>query len=132
MSYNRAMRRILAILLLLIPGLPLVSPLLMAADGPDASLPACCRRNGSHHCAATSGAPDTSATPHVRVLPQRCPSYPSVTVSPLQSGAAVLTSSLRLARYSEPEIVAHESSIGLLAAHDRSHRERGPPALALL
>jgi hypothetical protein len=41
--------RLLASVLLLIVSLPWFAPL--AASTPDSGLPACCRRDGKHHCA---------------------------------------------------------------------------------
>jgi hypothetical protein len=43
------MRRFLAITIMLLLGLPMVSPL-FALDVDAANLPACCRRDGMHHC----------------------------------------------------------------------------------
>jgi hypothetical protein len=43
------MRRLLALVLLAVFNLPLAVPIAFASD-PDSRLPACCRRNGKHHC----------------------------------------------------------------------------------
>ncbi len=44
------MRRALAAMLVVLFSFPLIAPAL--ASGPnDSQLPACCRRNGKHHCA---------------------------------------------------------------------------------
>ncbi len=71
-------RRLLAIALLLTFVSPFVLPLFAATADPEASLPACCRRHGKHHChmtmemmamlAASSG-PGLTAPP--------CPLYPA-------------------------------------------------------
>ncbi len=51
-SYTPTMlRRILAITLLLAFGFPLVAPAFAATPNSEASLPACCRSHGAHHCA---------------------------------------------------------------------------------
>src|SRR5438105_5055463 len=92
LRYNRAMRRLIAILLLLIPGLPVVSPLMAVAAGRDSALPACCRRNGAHHC-DNGDAVGNSSIPHIQSQQQRCPCYPGATVSTVQNGAATLASS---------------------------------------
>jgi hypothetical protein len=49
-GYNRSVRRLLAISLLLLFSFPLVSPLLALSANPETNLPACCRRDGKHHC----------------------------------------------------------------------------------
>ncbi len=45
------MRRLLSITLLLLFSAPLIAPLFALGGTPEANLPACCRKNGSHHCA---------------------------------------------------------------------------------
>ncbi len=51
------MRRLASIALLLLTGLPLIAPLFAWGGVADAAswLPACCRRNGAHHCAMSAG-----------------------------------------------------------------------------
>src|ERR1700712_1239470 len=63
------MRRLLAILLLAAFGLPVVAPLLASGQDLEQSLPACCRRHGTHHC--IMGKP--SNTPAISAA---CPSFP--------------------------------------------------------
>ena len=48
------MRRFIAITLLTIFGLPFASSLFALTPKSDANLPACCRRNGKHHCMMTA------------------------------------------------------------------------------
>jgi hypothetical protein len=43
-------RCLLSITLLLLVGLPLVSPLFALGQTSESNLPACCRKNGAHHC----------------------------------------------------------------------------------
>jgi hypothetical protein len=73
------MRRLLSIALVALLGLPSVMALLPGSD--EARLPACCRRDGAHHCAMSaammarmmeydSRAPGFSA-------PSHCPFYPA-------------------------------------------------------
>src|SRR6185437_12395136 len=60
-SYNRSVRRLLALSLLLLFSFPLVSPLLALSSNSDANLPVCCRRNGVHHCGMKLQRSNTSA-----------------------------------------------------------------------
>lgn len=76
-------RRGFSILLVLIF---LLGPLAtLPAASEDASLPACCRRNGEHHCAmamqglAAATAVPAGVSPILRV-PSQCPYYPHVAV----------------------------------------------------
>jgi hypothetical protein len=79
------MRRLLAVALLLAFTSPLVLPLFAATVDPEASLPACCRRHGHHHCAmmmamlAAMNHPTFSAPP--------CPLYPTA-ATPVRTAPA--------------------------------------------
>ena len=72
-------RRGFSILLVVIFSLGPLTTLSAASE--DASLPACCRRNGEHHCAmgmqgaAVAMAVPTGAAP-ILDAPQQCPYYP--------------------------------------------------------
>ena len=119
------MRRILAITLLIAFGSPFVLPLLASTPDAQAALPACCRRNGAHHCNSTM-ATGTSGTPAFKA--PSCPFYPSHSTAPGQSasllpqqapGFALLPVLVRLAN---GECCAHELV-------SRSNPDRGPPAL---
>jgi hypothetical protein len=129
------MRRILAITLLIAFGSPLAVPLLAAAadlQSKDAqsSLPACCRRNGKHHCAITMAAALASvngSSPAFQAPP--CPLYPSSSTLPTLVTAALTTPrtfSVALLRATPPR------ASSLLRAHSSipsSNHQRGPPAL---
>ena len=102
--------------------LPVIAPDLRPA------LPACCRRDGKHHCAMMDMITGEDGTP--RVMPSRCPMYPSYSVTANYEGL------------STPPPV-HEFDSFLLASpapkaqgeilyrisYSRSRQERGPPSL---
>ena len=80
------MRRIPAIVLLLVAfSLSLISPLLLA--GQQKELPACCRRDGKHHCGKQMGQPPADGV-QIGAL-STCPLFPNgkVTPAPNQTGA---------------------------------------------
>jgi len=129
--YHRCeMRRLLSIALVLFFGLGPLSALAGASDD-DASLPACCRRNGAHHCAMTamlermerSSGPAFSA-------PATCPSYPGAAVvlaAPVQALAAAAASMPAMTAQ------AHKASVSratLSSRPNRAHAGRGPPSLS--
>jgi len=129
------MRRILAITLLIAFGSPLAVPLLAAAadlQSKDAqsSLPACCRRNGKHHCAITMAAALASvngSSPAFQAPP--CPLYPSPS-TPLRLAAAKLNPApaLAIARLQTASPNVHgrsRASSALLSANQK----RGPPSI---
>jgi hypothetical protein len=80
------MRRVLAIALLLAFASPLVLPLFAATADPQASLPACCRRHGVHHCdMATIRGMDEA--PSLQTPP--CPLYPATLTLPNLAAASL-------------------------------------------
>ena len=67
------MRRIWASLLLTISALSLIAPAVTAVEA-QSTLPACCRRNGRHHCSIRDRqAPDGG----IRLQSARCPLFPA-------------------------------------------------------
>ena len=77
--YETEMRRSLSILMVLVLGLGPLTEMLPASD--DLRLPACCRRNGMHHCAMAAMMEHMLAhMPPVKgpafSVPLTCPKYP--------------------------------------------------------
>ncbi|HZY64240.1 MAG TPA: hypothetical protein VFE38_17110 [Edaphobacter sp.] len=124
------MRRLLAISLLLLFGLPLVSPLFALSTNPDANLPACCRRNGAHHCTMnlehartlTNSAPSFTA-------PSRCPFYPGI-VPAVQHNDARLHKTVTLhATFENLAAAANPADhVFVRVLLDTAWQKRGPPA----
>ena len=134
-------RRIFSILLLVFFSLPIVSPLLAMTTDAEAGLPACCRRNGAHHCMmnmdmgtgrhAASSHGD-SGTPHFAVLTMKCPYTPQAPATGHPDRLALDPASAIFA-----EIVSHPSGIAQTEsrrriAQDRSRQKRGPPVALFL
>jgi len=122
---NDSMRRILTIALLLAFGSPMVAPVFAATADPEASLPACCRSHGVHHCAMMHMR-SAAADPAFQAPP--CPFYPTA-LALVQVANAFLCSSPNLsAAYSRDRT-------SLIAAPCRaatvftvsSNLKRGPP-----
>ena len=96
------MRRALAFLLAALFSFELIAPALLASAASD--VPACCRRNGKHHCAMADGSGEAPAGPSVKALESKCPFFPktaavsgysktvALSVAPL-AGAPSLTGS---------------------------------------
>jgi hypothetical protein len=59
-GYNEDLRRLYAILLVIVFGLPTFAPLLALGQGADTTLPMCCRRDGKHHCMLAMAASGSS------------------------------------------------------------------------
>jgi len=126
--YNCTVRRVLTLTLLLLFGLPLSSPVLALTAASDANLPACCRRNGAHHCTRIPQSPHLSGSEvSLSAIPQRCPAYPAA-VTPIRHGDL----SFQAASLIFAEIVSHptiklQTEARARVALDLSRQKRGPP-----
>jgi len=125
------MRRWFSIFLILFFGL---GPLSALADGTeDASLPACCRRHGAHHCAmsaqkmAVKASLSADPTPELSV-PSTCPLYhgPALYMLMPAHALAAVPASLR-AEFALAPAPAVER-VAAFSRPTRAHAVRGPPA----
>ncbi len=124
----KAIRCAFAWLLPAIFSFSLIAPALLADSAPN--VPACCRRDGKHHCAMmdSPGEPSSSTGPALNAVQQKCPLFPK--------GGAVPAASKIVFRKS-PAVTAAPAPIytplpnptetHVRAAFDRSEQKRGPP-----
>lgn len=140
-STAELVKKILSILLLAVVGLASATPLLTLAaqaltHGADrhSSLPACCRRNGKHHCTMSLGERSQLAQhgPDFNSSPDKCPYCPGTVAA---THADVLAVSLSEGHCDF--LVSHPSAVAQTEwkrriSLDRSHQKRGPPATHLL
>ena len=127
------MRRLLSILLLAVLLLPLGTPLLALGGAGDAGLPACCRRNGVHHCAMSvpGRAQLAASTRQWSTPPQHCP-FRTLALAPSQSSPftpATPADGLFSAVLTHPSGIAQTQSRRRIA-RERSRHKRGPPSLS--
>jgi hypothetical protein len=128
------MRRGFSILLILLFGL---GPLQSLIDGSqDANLPACCRRNGAHHCAmsapgamrmAAAQSAETGNTPTVSA-PLTCPYYPgaiAMQTTPVQALVVAAGTVQAQLTFAYARVATQTPLLTTLA---RAHAGRGPPA----
>jgi hypothetical protein len=122
------MRRILSLVLLAAFGLPAVAPALTLGQDSEASLPACCRRNGAHHCMGNMHRAPSSAP----AFSERCPSFPQPSAAPAQGSAATLVVAQPLVAIEFFAITApQQAEAQRRISRERSHHKRGPPAILL-
>lgn len=130
--FNGAVRRLLAISLLVVFGLPLVSPL-FALGAIGASLPACCRRAGKHQCemSAEARAALSQHGPMFGAQVEKCPYCPaSVSVRTGDRLTAPAGQAVYAALVAHPSGVVQTES-KLRVSRGRSRQKRGPPAISL-
>ena len=120
-------QRFSAVLLLILFSSSLITPLLSASD-PDSKFPACCRRNGRHHCSMT-GSMHESSVPVVQTA--RCGLYPGPAVAQA-TRQVVLGWNARAAFWAPINQTATRprttSSLSCNAV-SRAHQKRGPPSV---
>ncbi len=127
------MRRFLFVFLVLCFGFGPLTATLVADE--DARLPACCRRNGAHHCAMSADMQSgelraESPTPSLSA-PAQCPQYPGsprIISAPSHALATLIVGP-------RPQSIQLRSvalyNLALLTAPGRTHSGRGPPASTL-
>jgi len=98
---------------------------------PEAALPACCRANGSHHCAVKAMV-SPQQSPGARAVSTPCRFYPAQAYSTQGHAAAGITTSQAYfcQLVSHPAIHAQVDA-RFRVSFDRSRQKRGPPCLNL-
>jgi hypothetical protein len=123
--HNVCVRRLLAISLLMLFGLPFAAPL-FGANAAEANLPICCRRDGKHHCAMMSM--DESTGRALRTVGEKCPysvAPPAILVLPSYTPSTAQSVFAGVIRHptSAPQVEAQRR-----ISFDRARQKRGPPA----
>jgi hypothetical protein len=127
------MRRVPAILLVFLFSFSLIAPTLFVDA--ESNLPACCRRDGKHHCGMLDRdmadlAQTPPSGPAADALRAKCPLFPS-------GGAVLPNPEVALLATCQPAGISIASQIaspaqadaGYRISFNRSHRKRGPPSL---
>ncbi len=132
--YDGDMPRIVSIALLLVFSFTLIAPLLALGQTGEANLPACCRKNGKHHCAMSMVERTVAKKSGTQVgaPPEKCPYGPSsIATSGHRPLALVATLSVLGTRDTLPTVIAQTESKWRIS-RDRSRQKRGPPYLLFI
>lgn len=128
------MRKLIAITLLAVFGLPFITPLMALGSTSEANLPACCRRNGKHHCMMNMAerARLESRKPHFQAPPEHCPYWPTQVA--MVSHSSVIAPPIGQAIFAG--LVSHTADTSqveswLRISRERSRYKRGPPVTFL-
>jgi len=107
----------------------LIAPQLLwlGAPNPESSLPACCRRDGKHHCAMMAVTEEDAAAPALRASSPNCP-FRSLSATPAGSsvGEPSVSCALFSATITQSEQIV-QALISSRVSEARSHLKRGPP-----
>lgn len=131
---------------MLILGLPMISPL-FAMEGAAGNLPACCRRDGQHHCmmmagmmmgaalGATVGGASASSNPGtqptVAIVTERCPYGPQGLPGAVHRDWTLDTASAVFAGLMAHPAGSPQTESKRRVSSVRARHKRGPPAISL-
>jgi hypothetical protein len=105
--------------------LPIAAPLFASGEQ---TLPACCRRDGKHHCAlSVDSTRESSSAPSISSTRTKCPQFPQtmgVTVHQVGLG----TSAAVFAEIISHPAVSPQALSNYRVSLVRSHQKRGPPS----
>jgi len=123
------MRRGFSIVFILFFGLGPLSAMIPGSE--DASLPACCRRHGAHHCAMASMLAQSVDLQAAFTVPQTCPNFPGLSFAILTPAhaLAVVPAGLR-AMQPDRRVSLSEQAAAFLTLN-RTRAGRGPPTAKL-
>jgi hypothetical protein len=119
------MRRTIAISLMMLFSWTLIAPLL--ASDADANLPACCRRNGRHHCMMRRMMQLTGTQRGFTAVSEKCPYRPAGACAPNSPTYKPETASAFHARTVFHPAPAPQTVVRFRISFFRSHQRRGPP-----
>jgi hypothetical protein len=129
--YTTAVRRLLSLVLLAVFSLPLILPALALGQDPESNLPACCRRNGAHHCRMSEQEMQALLNGHhFTTVHSKCPLFPAPPITLHQQDLSFGSMS--------PVLLESPASLALKtaqiaawarAAEAGARHKRGPPAI---
>lgn len=128
------LRKLIAIALLAVFGLPLASSLFALTPRSQSNLPACCRRDGKHHCMMSMAERNRifGTKPEFSAPLEKCPYCPAAILSNHRSADFVPPSRhmIYAGLVSHPAVVV-QAECQQRISRDRAHGKRGPPASSL-
>jgi hypothetical protein len=127
LQYHEVLQRACAILLLAFVSFSLISPEVFATS--DSTSPACCRRDGKHHCAAMNKAhQEQPASGPIVKSGRRCASFPTAGVIRTFSSTILLNASQAFfASILTHPAVHPQTEARQRLSYSRSCQKRGPP-----
>jgi hypothetical protein len=106
-------------------GFPMTAPLFASAEK---ALPACCRRDGKHHCIGkTSAQIDVGSVPAVSGARTNCPQFPKMLGVTSHGQFGLSTSTAVFAEIVSHPALSPQTQSNYRVSLLRSHQKRGPP-----
>jgi hypothetical protein len=96
----------------------------------ESNLPACCRRNGPHHCMTKIDEAASNSGMSAQAIRQTCPSFPAaITARAFSNLALPRPSAAVFAALLSPPSIQFQTEACYRVSFSRSHQKRGPPAI---
>jgi len=114
-----------AIVLSILMGLPIAAPLFAPGQ---TNLPACCRRNGTHHCMLHAELrTDSDSNRAISRTEAKCPRFPQVMGITVHGQLGLSASASVFAAVISHPAVSPQTLSNYRISLVRSHQKRGPP-----
>jgi hypothetical protein len=128
----RALRKAVSITLLVVLCLLFVQPLLALGARSEANLPACCRRNGEHHCmrSVVERSKLASRDTQFQAPVEKCPYCPTAIALNHGNTFAPPTAQAVFADLVAHPAIAAQTESRLRISRNGSRQKRGPPSLS--
>jgi hypothetical protein len=124
----KVVSRLLAIALLLVFACDTTLPALLA-DG-ESNLPACCRRDGKHHCAMMQMSEQPENTGQTwSTLSVKCPMFPRRSVASFIDQSAPPPVAQFAGAVIQHPVTKAQTEVLYRISHSRTRQKRGPPSL---
>ena len=125
--YIEILKRLLAILMLLVLGFPAAASLLALNLTAESRLPSCCRRNGAHHCNAPDMLGEALSGTTLKAATSSCDQYPATLPTAALTDAFLVSQvGFAIGLVRDSGCVATKN-LGPPSKALRSSQTRGPP-----
>jgi len=121
-------RKLISILLLAAFALPFLSALSALGETPESRLPACCRRNGAHHCMMSAEQmAQLEQGRHFTTIHSKCPLFPRAITSAAHQTLSPQFLSRAFGQVFSSSTVSLQTQNWTGSALKGAHPKRGPP-----
>jgi hypothetical protein len=131
LAAGSSLRRLSSIPLVVLLLSAFLFPMVAPALASDSAVPACCRRNGKHHCGMLQAEKLQAATQDVRATApvERCPfQQKSLGVAHHDLSTSAVAATNTIALIQEPTAPSQAECLRRIS-FDRSRQKRGPPVV---
>lgn len=94
-------------------------------------LPACCRRDGKHHCAMMAVTVEPSSELQIKAEPPVCPFRSQASTAAFATTYLPVASAVHFAGLESHPAIHEQTRASLRVSEVRSHQKRGPPISVL-